>query len=181
MWWGFDGAVIRTSAFHLWDRGFDSRYGLMWKEWVNALPKVYTELWQQNQKTFSSKSMFYIIHIDCIFESPRWKFRALIYCCHLTSSWCYLDCWQPIDIRRGFLGKIKKVCFRLFSANSVSMQYSIYLILNHVNEVDFISVCVTLFYIISKLHILIAAYIIDWYDDFTFGCYPIRNYIYELF
>jgi hypothetical protein len=36
----FDGAVVRTSAFHLWDRGFDSRYELMWKESVNALPKV---------------------------------------------------------------------------------------------------------------------------------------------
>ena len=108
-----------------------------------------------------------------IFESTRWKFHALIYCCHLTSSWCYLDCWQPINIRRSFLGKIKKVCFRLFS---VSMQYSIYIILNHVNEVDFTSVCVTLFYIISKLHILILP-IIGWSDDFTFGCYPIKNYI----
>jgi hypothetical protein len=34
------GAIIRASAFHLWVRGFDSRYGLMWKESVNALPKV---------------------------------------------------------------------------------------------------------------------------------------------
>ena len=32
---------VWASAFHLWDRGFDSRYGLMmWKESVNALPKV---------------------------------------------------------------------------------------------------------------------------------------------
>ena len=34
------GAVVRASAFHLWDRGFDFRYGLMWKESVNALLKV---------------------------------------------------------------------------------------------------------------------------------------------
>jgi hypothetical protein len=32
---------VWASAFHLWDRGFDSRYGLMmWKESVNSLPKV---------------------------------------------------------------------------------------------------------------------------------------------
>jgi hypothetical protein len=39
----FGGAIVRASGFHLWDRGFDSRYGLMrlmWKESVNALPKV---------------------------------------------------------------------------------------------------------------------------------------------
>jgi hypothetical protein len=39
--WGF--GVVWASAFHLWDREFDSRYGLMtpiWKESVNALPKV---------------------------------------------------------------------------------------------------------------------------------------------
>jgi hypothetical protein len=34
------GAVIRASAFLFWDRGFDSRYRLMWKESVNALSKV---------------------------------------------------------------------------------------------------------------------------------------------
>jgi hypothetical protein len=41
--WGFGGAVVRASSFHLWDRGFDSRYGrmtLLWKESFNALPKV---------------------------------------------------------------------------------------------------------------------------------------------
>jgi hypothetical protein len=37
------GAVIRASAFHLWERGFDSRYGHGWKESVNALPKVFSE------------------------------------------------------------------------------------------------------------------------------------------
>jgi hypothetical protein len=37
--WGFSGAV-RASDFHLWVREFDSHYGLMWKESVNALPKV---------------------------------------------------------------------------------------------------------------------------------------------
>jgi hypothetical protein len=36
----FGGAIVRASAFHLWDRGFDSCYELMWKESVNALPKV---------------------------------------------------------------------------------------------------------------------------------------------
>jgi hypothetical protein len=34
------GVGVRTSAFHLCGRGFDSRYGLTWKEPVNALPKV---------------------------------------------------------------------------------------------------------------------------------------------
>ena len=36
----FGGTVVTSTAFHLWDRGFDSRYGLMWEESVNALPKV---------------------------------------------------------------------------------------------------------------------------------------------
>jgi hypothetical protein len=37
----FGGAGVRASAFHLWDGGFDSRYGLMWKESVtDTLPKV---------------------------------------------------------------------------------------------------------------------------------------------
>jgi hypothetical protein len=34
-----NGAVVRIS-FHLRDRGFDSRYGLMLKESVNALLKI---------------------------------------------------------------------------------------------------------------------------------------------
>jgi hypothetical protein len=33
-------AVVRASAFHLWVRGFDSRYGLVRKESVKALSKV---------------------------------------------------------------------------------------------------------------------------------------------
>ena len=39
----FGGAIVRASAFHLWDRGFESRFGLatpIWEELVNALPKV---------------------------------------------------------------------------------------------------------------------------------------------
>jgi hypothetical protein len=36
----FRGGVVRASAFHLWDRGFDSCYRHMWKESVNVLPKV---------------------------------------------------------------------------------------------------------------------------------------------
>jgi hypothetical protein len=36
----FGGAVVRASAFHLWDREFESRYGLMWKESINDLLKV---------------------------------------------------------------------------------------------------------------------------------------------
>jgi hypothetical protein len=32
--------VVRASVFHFWVRGLDSRYGLMWKESVIALPKV---------------------------------------------------------------------------------------------------------------------------------------------
>jgi hypothetical protein len=32
--------MVWASVFHRWVRGFDSRYGLMWKESVNALPKV---------------------------------------------------------------------------------------------------------------------------------------------
>ena len=45
MWLWFDfcnmhlRAHVRASAFQLWDRGFVSRYGLMLKESVNALPK----------------------------------------------------------------------------------------------------------------------------------------------
>jgi hypothetical protein len=28
---GFGGAGVKATAFHLWVRGFDSRYGLMWR------------------------------------------------------------------------------------------------------------------------------------------------------
>jgi hypothetical protein len=45
---GFGGAIVRASAFHLWDCGFDPHIGLMtlmWKELVNALPKVVGFLW----------------------------------------------------------------------------------------------------------------------------------------
>jgi hypothetical protein len=35
-----DPVGVRASDFHLWDRGFNSRYGLMWKGSVNTLPKV---------------------------------------------------------------------------------------------------------------------------------------------
>jgi hypothetical protein len=37
---GIGGTVVRANSFHLWVRGLDSRYGLMWKESVNALSKV---------------------------------------------------------------------------------------------------------------------------------------------
>jgi hypothetical protein len=40
IWWGFDRAVVRESAFYLRVREFDSCYGLMWKESVNPVPKV---------------------------------------------------------------------------------------------------------------------------------------------
>ena len=38
----FDCAILRASAFHLWDRGFHSRCGQtnLCEESVNALPKV---------------------------------------------------------------------------------------------------------------------------------------------
>jgi hypothetical protein len=39
-WWGFGGAVVRASTFHLWVCGFDSHYGLVWNDSVNTLPKV---------------------------------------------------------------------------------------------------------------------------------------------
>jgi hypothetical protein len=36
----FGVTILRANTFHLWNRGFDSRYGLMWKESVDALLKV---------------------------------------------------------------------------------------------------------------------------------------------
>jgi hypothetical protein len=33
---GFGGAVVRASTFHLWDGGFDSRYGLAQKDCLRS-------------------------------------------------------------------------------------------------------------------------------------------------
>jgi hypothetical protein len=40
---GFGGAIVRASAFHLWDRWFDSRYGLMHDTYVKRVSQRSTE------------------------------------------------------------------------------------------------------------------------------------------
>jgi hypothetical protein len=41
--WGFGGAIVRERAFHLWDRGFDSRYGLVHDSHVKRVGQRSTE------------------------------------------------------------------------------------------------------------------------------------------